>query len=569
MGESRLRMVGTQFEGFREALTRLLSSRVTTTAVPTVVVVFPDEKSFDPFKPVFQGKKVDIGGLFVPRQNINYILIGPDRGPDALRAVFHEYAHLVVDNVLPGLPVWMNEGLAEYYSSFEIGNDGRAVTFGRPIDSHLRELFSETWMPINELVATAHDSPQYNENSRRGVFYAESWLLVHMLLLGKPDRTPQFSAYAKELSTGAAAEAAWHRQFDDTDIYKSLRAYSGQTLMSARRYTLSDQIVRSPGVVVPITPAGVDTALGELLLALGRAEAAGQRFDRALSTESGSVRAQIDKAVTAGAAPHTEAAPAASGDWFADYMMGVTLVERSESIDRSSLEAARLVLSRAAAVREDIPNLQVLYARANELTNGDAGSARDALAKAHAAVPVRDDYTMLLAHALARAGDFQGARSTLGELMAHPHFPDSRDVARRQMEIVVDWEKEMRRPAAASPAAASAAATAATGSSSSPEQLSRLRPVYREVGAGEQRVEGTLERIECSAARTEFVVRLADRLARFQVAKVTAVDFISYRRELQGKVACGARTPPDPVYVTFRAGDLDGTVVAIEFLPER
>ena len=145
-----------------------------------------------------------------------------------------------------------------------------------------------------------------------------------------------FSAYAKELSTGAAAES---RLASAVRRHRHLQIAScvfGQTLMSARRYTLSDQIVRSPGVVVPITPAGVDTALGELLLALGRAEAAGQRFDRALSTESGSVRAQIDKAVAARAAPHTEAAPAASGDWFADYMVGVTLVERSESIDRSS-----------------------------------------------------------------------------------------------------------------------------------------------------------------------------------------------------------------------------------------
>src|SRR4051812_46179242 len=124
VGEGRLRSVGMQFEGFREALTLLFSSKATTTAVPTVVVVFPDDKTFDPFKPVYQGKKVDIGGLFVPRQDINYILIGPERSSDSLRSVFHEYAHLVVSNVAPNLPVWLNEGLAEYYSTFELTNDG-------------------------------------------------------------------------------------------------------------------------------------------------------------------------------------------------------------------------------------------------------------------------------------------------------------------------------------------------------------------------------------------------------------------------------------------------------------
>src|SRR5690349_8451865 len=92
--EASLREVGKQFEGFREALTRLLSSAVTTTAVPTVVVAFPDDKTFQPFKPLYQGKPVNIGGLFLPRSHVNYILLGPDRGGDSLRPVFHEYSHL-------------------------------------------------------------------------------------------------------------------------------------------------------------------------------------------------------------------------------------------------------------------------------------------------------------------------------------------------------------------------------------------------------------------------------------------------------------------------------------------
>ncbi len=412
--------------------------------------MFPDDKTFDPFKPVYQGKKVEIGGLFVPRQDVNYILIGPDRGPDALRSVFHEYAHLVVSNVAPDLPVWLNEGLAEYYSTFELAYDGRAFMFGRPIAAHIIELASETWMPVGALVSTTHDSPQYNENSRRGVFYAESWFLVHMLQLGKPDRLPAFMEYARDLSKGTPQDAAWHNHFNDDEIYKALRTYSRQESIQFHRYTLSDQIVRNPGVAVPITPAGVETTFGELSLALGRLEMAGQRFDRALSLETGSLRAQMGKTKAAGGIPKSDAAPAATGDWFADYMMGATLLDDADSLDRSSLEAARLMLTRAAAVREDVPNLQVLYARANELTNGDAASARDALARAHAAVPARDDYTMMLSHALARAGDFAAARALLGELMAHPYHPEMRDIARQQMQRLVTYEQELREASAAS-----------------------------------------------------------------------------------------------------------------------
>ena len=117
-GEPSLREVGRQFEGFREALTRILSATVTATPVPTIVVVFPDDKSFLPFEPVFEGKMVDAGGLFVPDRTSITFSFGPNRGGDNLRAVFHELLASLINNVVPDLPLWLNEGLADYYSSF-------------------------------------------------------------------------------------------------------------------------------------------------------------------------------------------------------------------------------------------------------------------------------------------------------------------------------------------------------------------------------------------------------------------------------------------------------------------
>ena len=74
--------------GFRETLGRVLSSQVTATAVPTVVVVFPSDRAFKPFMPKFEGRTVEVGGLFVPGQDVNYIGVnssGGARGPPALR----------------------------------------------------------------------------------------------------------------------------------------------------------------------------------------------------------------------------------------------------------------------------------------------------------------------------------------------------------------------------------------------------------------------------------------------------------------------------------------------------
>jgi hypothetical protein len=403
--EQSLREVGKQFEGFREALTRLLSSAVTSTAVPTLVVVFPDEKSFQPFKPVYQGKTVDIGGFFLPRAHVNYILLGPNRGGENLRPVFHEYSHLIINNVAPTIPLWLNEGLAEYYSSFQIENAGHAVLFGSPIPSHYIELGQQTWMPLQALLATTRTSAEYNENSRRGVFYAESWMLVHLILHGEPDRRQAFGAYLRELASGTPAEAAWQHQFGTEDIYKALREYSRRQIANARQYKLSDQISRTPGVAVPLAPADVEATLGEILAAMERSEAAAARFDRALVLQAGSLRATIDKASAGGKVPQVTAQPAASSDWFIDYMIGAVLLQHADAIDRPSLDVARGMLARSAEAKPDIPHVQVLFAMASELTQSDTASVLDALKKAHAAAPVRDDYTVMLAHALARAGD--------------------------------------------------------------------------------------------------------------------------------------------------------------------
>ena len=48
-----------------------------------------------------------------------------------MQVVFHEYAHLVVSNVMRNVPVWLNEGLAEYYSTYEMRDGGREAVIGR------------------------------------------------------------------------------------------------------------------------------------------------------------------------------------------------------------------------------------------------------------------------------------------------------------------------------------------------------------------------------------------------------------------------------------------------------
>ena len=135
----------------------------------------------------------------------------------------HEYTHLMIHQSGMEIPPWLNEGLAELYSSLE--PSGEKILVGQLIPARLHVLRSEPWIPLATLVAVDHSSPYYNEKSRAGMFYAESWALVHMLNLD-PAYQPQLKTLVAALNQNdppAAFAKAYGKPIDEVDA--ALRAY--------------------------------------------------------------------------------------------------------------------------------------------------------------------------------------------------------------------------------------------------------------------------------------------------------------------------------------------------------
>ena len=143
--------------------------------VPTTVIVFRNAKSF---RQIFEPRDA-AGGVYAGLDR-NYIAL--NAGEKQRRSVYHAYIHTLIGD--HALPVWLREGLAEYYGSIEneryaFGED-RTLQIGYRIDSHER-LLAGRFLSVNELFAMTDGSPAYSENDRKSVFLAESWALVHML----------------------------------------------------------------------------------------------------------------------------------------------------------------------------------------------------------------------------------------------------------------------------------------------------------------------------------------------------------------------------------------------------
>ena len=198
-----------RLEQFREAYS-LLAGAQAVASPPIVVMAFPDQATMQPFLPLYQGKPANLTAFFNRGSDQNLIVL-PLSGTDAdsLKIIFHEYTHLLLRHNQPYWPMWLTEGMAEIYSTFEVSG-GYHARIGNPIDHHLRLLEQTPLMPLKELFAVTRESPEYNERERQGIFYSESWLLTHYLMLGgNPAHKANFRQLTPLLRQGQPPEQAF------------------------------------------------------------------------------------------------------------------------------------------------------------------------------------------------------------------------------------------------------------------------------------------------------------------------------------------------------------------------
>ena len=267
--ESVGRRVGAGLERLRSVLSRLGGESKVNSPLPTYLYVFANDGAFRPYKLRVAGRPAAISGYFISHPLGNFVAIDGDKRRDPVRIIYHEYLHYFVRNNFPDVPLWFNEGLAEFYSTF----DAETATVGEPIEPHRRYLVHKPMMPLERLFAVETDSDDYHEEDRKGAFYAQRWALVHYLLLGNPEREIQVGQFLDLLRRGTATEEAFARAFETTygALERELDAYvrigDFPVLRLDRREMGLDrrELVKPAMEVSPMAPAQVATLLGDLV----------------------------------------------------------------------------------------------------------------------------------------------------------------------------------------------------------------------------------------------------------------------------------------------------------------
>jgi TPR repeat protein len=224
--ESRSILVG--LENFRANFLRVMP--IGNASEPQAkVVVFRRDSEFDAYRPLYQGKPRDVAGYFLSNPDEVTIAMTTDSRSaeaDPREVIYHEYVHLLVDTRKAHYPVWLNEGLAEVFSTFRM-DDGKVV-FGEPKNQHVALLQQSSLWPLSRLFAVTLGSPDYNEDARAGTFYAESWALTHYLLFGADQtNSAKLSRFAQLLDAGNDVPTAFHDAFgmDFGTLESALRKY--------------------------------------------------------------------------------------------------------------------------------------------------------------------------------------------------------------------------------------------------------------------------------------------------------------------------------------------------------
>ena len=569
-----LKTLARKLEAFRDTLSRVLTPGATAPAVPTIVLVFPSDGAFTPFKPRHGGKTLEISGLFMPRQDASYIAINRGLSEHAMRLVLHDYAHQLIANASGVVPLWLTEGLAEFYSTLEVAPDGREALVGKAVPNHLLRLSEQRLLPLGELLTVRHDSPLYNEGDRRSTFYAQAWALTHMMLVGQPPRMARLSTYLERLGAGVPASDAWQQAFGGDPIERELKAYADGNAFKSYRVKLPEASTALDQVpAAPIASGDVEGLLATFLAQQQRGDEARDRLDRLPAAGADApwialARAMLEPPQAEAAAKRLTSLDAA-GDWLLAYFAGSALAEALETrrrADPAEREAVQRFFQMAVKDGREIPNV-LARTLTLELLNQQRPSDQTMLAfqRALRLAPGRDDYLILYARAMAQRESYPPAIALMRRLTASAYPAHVREAAQRAIEDferaqTIETERASRELAPAAP-------------DREPETAPRpaSEPMYRKTEEGEQRFEGTLQRIDCASRAVTFTVATADGPALARAASMERVEFISYRDDLPGSVSCGAQKDPLPVYLTWRPapdGKGDRIAVAIEFLPK-
>jgi len=159
---------------------------------PVVVYLFRNEPEYRSFIEATYPDLPPRRAYFVgtPKELAVYTFWG-ERIQEDLR---HEFTHGLLHASLSEVPLWIDEGLAEY---FEVAGAGPGEVNKQYVEQ-LTTALGNSWRPDLQRLERLTDFPQMQR-----IDYQESWAWVHFMLHSTPDTQAALLAYLNDLRSGS------------------------------------------------------------------------------------------------------------------------------------------------------------------------------------------------------------------------------------------------------------------------------------------------------------------------------------------------------------------------------
>lgn len=541
--EKEIRQVATKLEQFREMFRLLFPRAKFNTPVQTNVVVFKSGSSYKPFKPRRADGKIDewIAGYFQPGEDVNYITLSTEgEMKDVYGTIFHEYVHSMLNTNFgrSTVPPWFNEGLAEYYQTFDIKEDQKVI-LGDIQSGHLQLLQQSKLIPLKTFFEIDNYSLHQNGNHSRSIFYAQAWALTHYLIqANKGVNADAMSKFLNLVMNKTEPEKAFQQAFqtDYATMEKALKKYVEQRTYMTTVVTFKNKLTFDTEMTsVPLSESEANAYLGDLLYHTHEYADAETYLQKALASDANSSLANTSLGLVKmrqkkydEAKKYLEKAVASDRKNHLAHYNYAYILSR-ESMDEfgyvtgfppETTGKMRESLQKAIEIKPDFTESYRLLAFINIVNNENLDESLAALKKGLALQPGKQEYSLLIAQIYARQEKYAEAKEIVEKIVKTAAEAEMRSSAQNVLNIINQHEasraafekqkKEYEEKGMRPPTLIKSDSSVSEEELAKMNEENEINSLNRMIGkpkADERQIVGRIEKILCAKGEINYTVK--------------------------------------------------------------
>jgi tetratricopeptide (TPR) repeat protein len=583
--EKQARHVLDQLERMRWVFEKLFPKANPPSAEPIEVLAAKNGKTFQSVEPApYLGKgQLNLAGYFLNTQDRNYVLVRLDAEEEQhpFASIYHEYTHLQFSSIADWLPLWLNEGTAEFFQNTQVRD--KDVLVGQPDTNNILYLRQANLIPLKVLFKVDASSPYYHEEEKGSVFYAESWALTHYLNITDHDKgTHRLLDYQQLVSQHEDSVVAAEKAFGDLNKLESALAYyiHGGQYKEFVMNSAAAPIDESSYKAEPLTAVQADAFRAEILANVQREGEARELAASVLKADPQNVRARE----TMGELEARSGKLDAARDWYAQAVKldptdetasfyFASLSMQSGHIDDETIEPSlRKAIEAHPSYSPDYEALASYLA----MRHKNQAEALSLIGTAVKLDPGNFAFRMNAASILAETGSVDDAIAVLGAAVRLAKNPSQVSAAQHQIDNLRDFkqkqaEMEKQRQAYAEQPKQSNTNTVVSSTSNTPYIVpaAPVTPKRPDEAIGPKHsVMGVIHNVKCSYPQVlEFTVQSGGKAYTVYNNEFTKIDLSVFGFTPKGSLnPCSdfdgmkARVQ----YAETADKTMDGKVVAVE-----